>query len=73
VRIDLRDVVLRVERDGTSQALEQDAPEGVHVASRIDRFPADLLRRHVVDRPEQVSAPGERRARVHALHEAEVG
>ena len=43
------------EGEGAGQRLEQQAPERVDIGTSVDLVPADLLGRHVVDRPHQAS------------------
>ena len=67
-----RQLALALERPLAREALEQHAAERVDVDSSVDRLPADLLRRDVVDRADEPAVAGEAADRRDVPREAEV-
>ena len=66
---------LGVPREGhlAGDAAEQHAAQGVDVGASVHLVVADLLGRHVVDRPDELTRAGQSGSGVHPLGDAEVG
>ena len=54
-----RQLAVALERPLSCEAFEQNAAERVDVGARVDLAPVDLLRRYVVDRPDEAAITGE--------------
>jgi hypothetical protein len=67
-----RELGLTVERALSGQALVKHATEGIDVGAVVDRAARDLLRRHVVDRPDEAAVAGQAADGGHVSGEAEV-
>ena len=65
-------VALARERRPSGERFVRNARERVLVGSAVDLLPGYLLRRHVVDRPEQLPGLGKAAGRPGALRDAEV-
>src|SRR6476659_2049866 len=71
MRLEHRELRIARERRPPRQAMEDDAPQGVHVRTRVDLSAFDLLGRAVVrGSQEEARASGPRRA--HPLRQAEI-
>src|SRR5947209_3354425 len=52
-----RELALPVKRPLAGQAFEEDTTERVLVGATVDRPAFDLLRRHIIDRPDEAALP----------------